>query len=181
MDRTSALQALQRMLEGDPQDDDAWKPEVMQEIVAAAAADPSLLAEAQEMLEKAGAATTGPAPPLDIGALYPGGDGPYELKWPLQAPQSFAFSFDDLDRKTQFFVLCNEWTYRDMQAWSALTTGSVDVAEAIFTECVERAVQLEVGELEARSYDGLQEVADKRGRAGEAEQHAAAALAARRR
>jgi hypothetical protein len=88
--------------------------------------------------------------------------------------------FEQLDRKTQFFVLVNEWSYREMQGWAALNSGAVDLAEAIFAECLERAVQVEVGELKARSYGGLQAVEEKSGRQDEALKYSAMGLAARR-
>jgi hypothetical protein len=174
MDRDVALQALQRLVDGD-----SVAPSELEAILAAAAADPSLQAEARALLEQAGA-TSLPNPPLDIGALYPGGDGPYAVGWPLVAPGELPLPFEQLDRKTQFFVLVNEWSYREMQGWAALNSGSVDLAEATFAECLERAVQLEVGELKARSYGGLQAVEERRGRQDEALKYSAMALAARR-
>jgi hypothetical protein len=44
-----------------------------------------------------------------------------------------------------------------------LNGGQVDDAEKTFRECVERAQQLDVNELVARSYEGLMRVAQKRG------------------
>jgi hypothetical protein len=174
MDRDAALQTLQRLVDGD-----LVTPSELEGILAAAAADPSLQAEVAALLEQAGA-TSLPSPPLDIGALYPGGEGPYALEWPLAAPGGLPLPFEQLDRKTQFFVLVNEWSYREMQGWAALNSGAVDLAEATFAECLERAVQLEVGELKARSYGGLQAVEERRGRQDEALKYSAMALAARR-
>jgi hypothetical protein len=162
MDREAALQAMQRFI-----DEGTGDPAVLEQILAAAASDPELVAEITGMLEQAGAAS-GPSGPLDIEALYPGGDGPYALRWPLAGPTMLPVPFEELDRKTQFFVLVNQWSYRDLQGWSALDSGALDAAEAIFGECAERALQLDVGELEARSYEGMQAVADKRGRPDDA-------------
>jgi hypothetical protein len=162
LDREAVLQALQRFI-----DEGGGDPAVLEQVLAGAAQDPELVSEITAMLEQAGAAS-GPAPPLDIEALYPGGEGLYTLRWPLVGPSPLPVPFEDLDRKTQFFVLVNQWSYRDFQGWSALDSGALDAAEAIFVECAERARQLAVGELEARSYEGMQAVADKRGRPDDA-------------
>jgi hypothetical protein len=45
----------------------------------------------------------------------------------------------------------------------ALNSGQVDMAEQIFDECLERADQIDVAELRARSYEGLMRVAQTRG------------------
>jgi hypothetical protein len=71
--------------------------------------------------------------------------------------------FATLDPKTQFYVLFQEWTMRELDGMMALNSGDTAGAEEVFRECVERSRQLEVPELEARSYEGLMRAAQKRG------------------
>jgi hypothetical protein len=92
--------------------------------------------------------------------------GLFELRWPLRASDPLPLAFEDLDRKTQFFILFSECTSRDLDGQDALTRGELPQAEAIFTECLERARQLEVDGLIARSCEGLLQVAEKRGDLG---------------
>jgi hypothetical protein len=106
--------------------------------------------------------TPGPAP-LNIEDHYRPDGGLYELRWPL-APVTLSalpFPFESLDRKTQFYVLFQEWTRRNQDATTALTSGDNQTARAIFEECLARAQQLDVRELEIRSYRGLASVASK--------------------
>ena len=72
-------------------------------------------------------------------------------------------AFDELDRKTQFFVLFQEWTRRELEGMMLLNSGDADGAETVFDECLERAKQIDVRELEARSYEGFMRVAQRRG------------------
>jgi glycogen debranching enzyme len=110
-----------------------------------------------------GADQVGSGPLLDIGEYYRHGLEKYELRWDLPPWMPLPMAFDDLDRKTQFFVLFQEWSRREMEGMAALTGGDVDGAEQIFDECVERAQQIEVNELLARSYEDLRRVAQRRG------------------
>jgi hypothetical protein len=45
----------------------------------------------------------------------------------------------------------------------ALNGGQVDQAKKIFNECLQRANEIEVGELVARTYEDLAKVADRQG------------------
>jgi hypothetical protein len=102
-----------------------------------------------------------PRPMLNIDDFYRPGDESYELRWPL-APATAAvmpFPWETLDRKTQFFVLFQEWTRRELEATTARNMGDLDGARAAFEECLERADQLDVNELRARSYEDLAAVA----------------------
>jgi hypothetical protein len=101
-----------------------------------------------------------PAPPMDIGDFYRPGTTPYALQWPL-APQTLAvmpMPFEALDRKTQFYVLFQEWTRRELEANMARDGGDPASALPIFEECLARAEQLDVAELSARSHEGLASV-----------------------
>jgi hypothetical protein len=104
----------------------------------------------------------GPSPPLNIEDFYREGTERFELRWPLHPSLPLPLPFDELDRKTQFYVLFGEWSRREFEGMSALDRGDVDPADATFRECLERGEQLGVGELIARSYEGLMRVADKR-------------------
>jgi hypothetical protein len=138
-------------------------PKVLERILAAASADPALLDRVNQMLVDAGATEVGSGPPLDIAEFYVERPGTFQLRWPLSLTLGLPMSFDALDRKTQFFVLWNEWARRELEGMTALNGGQVEDAEKAFRECVERAEQLEVDELIARSYEGLMRVAQKRG------------------
>jgi hypothetical protein len=103
------------------------------------------------------------SPPLDIDAFYRPGATPYALHWPL-APPTLAvlpMGFEALDHKTQFYVLFQEWTRRELAANQALNAGDLTTAQAVFEECLARAEQLDVAELRARSHEGLATVYDK--------------------
>lgn len=162
MERAEAIAAVRRFI-------DSGGTDVAQlaQVMEAAQTDPALVDEVTRLLEDAGAGA-GPNEPLDIGAHFPEGHGPYDLRWPLMQPHALPVPFAALDPKTQFYVLFNEWTTRHAHGWTAVTAGDADAAEAIFTECVDRAAQLEVGELTARAYEGLQAAAEVRGRPDQA-------------
>ena len=97
------------------------------------------------------------SPPLNIDDFYRPGAAPYTLRWPL-APPTLAvlpMAFEALDHKTQFYVLFQEWTRRELEANTARNAGDLATAQAIFEECLARAQQLNVAELKARSHEGL--------------------------
>jgi hypothetical protein len=142
-------------------------------------ADAATIERVQRMLEDAGATEVGSGAPLNIADYYRDGPAKYDQRWPI-ASSLAGFTFDDLDRKTQFFVLFNEWTRRELEGMGELNAGHTDGAETIFAECVERARQLDVSELLARSYEGLMRVAQKRGDAAAEAAWSAKAVAARR-
>jgi tetratricopeptide (TPR) repeat protein len=103
------------------------------------------------------------SPPMDIDDFYRPGTVPYTLRWPLAAPtlDVLPMGFEALDHKTQFFVLFQEWTRRELEANTARNAGDLAAAQAIFEECLARAEQLDVAELRARSHEGLGDVYEK--------------------
>jgi Tetratricopeptide repeat len=134
-------------------------PELLKQIQGAMD-DPAKLDAVLSALKGMGADQMGSAP-LNIEDYYREGRGLYALRWPIGV--SLPMAFERLDRKTQFFVLFQEWTRREMEGSMALNGGQIEEAKSIFEECLERAQQIEVGELEARSYEGLARVADRLG------------------
>jgi len=135
-------------------------PELMQKIYAAMN-DESKLDEVLSVLKQMGADQMGSGPPLNIEDYYREGTKTYALRWPLGA--SLPIPFAQLDRKTQFFVLFQEWTRREMEGMMTLNGGHIDEAKQIFSECLERAREIEVPELVARSYEDLAKIADRQG------------------
>jgi hypothetical protein len=104
-----------------------------------------------------------PSPPMNIADFYRPGPQPYSLQWPLSPPTQAVLSmpFEVMDHKTQFYVLFQDWTRRVFDATSAREGGDLQGARAIFEECLGRADQLDVAELQARSHEGLAEVYTK--------------------
>lgn len=135
-------------------------PELLAQ-VQAAMNDPSKLDEIIGVLKEMGADQVGSGPPLNIEDFYCEGPEPFILRWPLAV--SLPLPFSQLDRKTQFFVLFQEWTRREMEGTMALNAGQMDKSRNTFQECLERAQQIQVGELVARSYEDLARIADKLG------------------
>ena len=129
---------------------------------------------------KALGADEGASPPLSIAEYYRPGTVKYQLQWPLPATLPLPVPFDQLDRETQFYVLFGEWSRRELEANQALFSGDTAGAQTIFSECLARAEQLDVGELQARSYEGFVRVAQKRGDRHAERQWLDAALAARK-
>jgi hypothetical protein len=123
-----------------------------------AAGDPAVLDLLLSQLKQEGADQIGP-PPLNIEQYYHAGTTKYKLQWPLRT--TLPLPFDQIDHKTQFFVLFQEWTQRELDGITALNSGKTDAAKAIYDECLARAQQLQVGELVARSYEGLMRYAQK--------------------
>lgn len=103
---------------------------------------------------------------LNIGDYYHEGNGSlFELRWPLQPGNPLVVGgipFTELDRKTQFFTLFAEWSRREADGLLAMSGGDLDRAQEIFLECGERADQIDVAELRARSYENLARVAERR-------------------
>jgi hypothetical protein len=142
-------------------------------------ADPATVERVTKILEDAGANEVGDGAPLNIADFYRDAPGKFTPRWPVVVLPG-GFSFDDLDRKTQFFVLFNQWTQRELEGMALLNSGAVDDAETAFNECVERARQIDVNELLARSYEGLMRVAETRGDAPRVREWSAKAQEARR-
>src|SRR5262245_14742749 len=59
-----------------------------------------------------------------IGDYYIEKPGSFELRWPLPAGL-IPFPFGSLDRKTQFIVLFQEWTRRELDGNQVLAAGNV--------------------------------------------------------
>jgi hypothetical protein len=76
-------------------------------------------------------------------------------------------------------VLFQEWSRRELEGLVALTNGDTGVAEGVFLECVDRANQIAVRELAARSYEDLIRVAERRGDLEAQESWSGKAMAAR--
>lgn len=114
---------------------------------------------------------------MNIEDYYKPGTVKYEMKWPIAVP--LPVPFNELPHEMQFYVLFQEWTRRELEGNQMLDSGDHAAAEAIFGECLQRAEQLDVGELKARSYEGLTRVANKMGKREDARKWLKAALAAR--
>jgi len=134
-------------------------PELLSQ-VQQAMNDPSRLDEILKVLRDLGADQMG-SPTLNIADFYQEGTKPYHSRWPIAADLPIPFS--QLDRKTQFFVLFQEWTRREMEGSMALNAGQTQEATNIFKECLARAQEIEVAELVARSYEGLCRVSERLG------------------
>jgi hypothetical protein len=139
----------------------AMPPELTR-LVEEARSDSQLADVLMAELKKLGADEVGSGPPLDIASFYRDGP-PFDLRWELPDDLRSRGEFDQFDRKTQFYILFAEWTRRELEGMSALNAGDNNGAKAIFEECLARARQLDVGELEARSYENLLRVAEKTG------------------
>ena len=87
--------------------------------------------------------------------------------------------FDELPRQVQFSVLFGEWSRREMEGTSAMLEGRNDDARAAYRECLERAQQIGVKELVARSHERLARVASKLNDRALERQHLKAAITAR--
>jgi hypothetical protein len=124
-----------------------------------AANDPEALDRILNALKEAGADQIGSGPPLNIEDYYREGTEKFALRWPLQV--TLPFPFDQIDRKTQFFVLFQEWTRRELEGITTLNSGDTEQAKSIYDECLKRAQQLKVNELVARSYEGMMRLAQK--------------------
>jgi hypothetical protein len=132
-----------------------------------------------QILEKLQAIASKPA--LDIEDYYRPGTELYTLQWPLAPPTAamLPVPFEELDRKSQFFVLFQEWTRRELEATTACNSGALADARTSFEECLERAEQLDVAELRARSHEGLASVYEMTDDRAGARRELEAAMAAR--
>lgn len=108
---------------------------------------------------------------------YVDGPEPFRQRWPIQFP--LPVPFDELPRQVQFSVLFGEWSRREMEGTSAMLEGRNDDARAAYRECLERAQQIGVKELVARSHEGLARVASKLNDRALERQHLKAAITAR--
>jgi hypothetical protein len=114
---------------------------------------------------------------LIIADHYKPGEGMYELRWPVAFP--LPIPFDQLDRPTQFSVLFGEWSRREMESSYQLLNGDTVAAMSGFEECLERATQIDVPELIARSHEGIARVASKTNQRSLERKHLQLAIAAR--
>lgn len=124
--------------------------------------DPEVAEKVLAKLKELGA-DEGGSPPLNIADHFQPRNIKYDLKWPLSPSLPLPVPFDRLDEVTQFHVLFGEWSRREMEGQVALNKGDLATAEATFDECLERAEQIAVPELKARSYEGLMRVAQRTG------------------
>jgi hypothetical protein len=165
---------LDRMLESQELD-----PGLVQELMALPPDHPGF----ERILAKLGAIVGDQpvSPAMNIEDYYRPGDEGYTLRWPLAAPTLavMPMPFEALDRKTQFYVLFQEWTRRELEANTARNAGDLDGAQAAFAECLARAEQLDVAELMARSHEGLASVHEKANDRDAARRELEAAMAAR--
>ncbi len=134
-------------------------PELISQLSYNPAAVERVLAKLKEM-----GADEGGSPPLgNIADYYQPRNSKYELKWPLTPSLPLPVPFDQLDEQTQFHVLFGEWTRREMEGHLALNGGDLATAESTFNECLNRAEQLAIPELKARSYEGFMRIAQRTG------------------
>ena len=135
-------------------------PELMRQM--SSMNDPAAVEKILAKLKELGA-DDGGSPPLNIADHFQPRNVKYDLKWPLSPSLPLPVSFDRLDEVTQFHVLFGEWSRREMEGQVALNSGDLATAEATINECLERAEQIAVPELKARSYEGLMRVAQRTG------------------
>ena len=133
-------------------------------------------AEVMAVLEGMGA-NEGGSKTLNIADYYEPGSGLYNLRWPVKFP--LPIPFEQLDRPTQFSVLFGEWSRREMEARYALLHGDTTDAMAGFEECLQRAEQIAVAELVARSHEGIASVAEKTNQRALQRKHLKLAIASR--
>jgi hypothetical protein len=144
---------LDRMLDSQELD-----PALVQELMALPPDYPGL----DRIIAKLGAIVGDqPAsPPMNIEDYYRPGEEGYTLRWPLAPPTLAALPmpFEALDRKTQFYVLFQEWTRCELEANTTRNAGDLGGAQTLFEQCLARAQQLDVAELRGRSHEGLASV-----------------------
>lgn len=170
---------VDRMLEDETQEVD---PGLIQELMALPPDYPGLDRIIAKLTAAGGEQPA--SPPLNISDFYRPGGERYTLRWPL-APATLAFlslPFEALDRKSQFYVLFQEWTRVENEATMARIRGDIGRARTLFEECLARAGQLDVPELKARSHENLASVYEMTGelRAARAEYQSAEAERGRR-
>ena len=124
--------------------------------------DPAAIDRITKKLEEMGA-NEGASPSLQAKEYYRPRDTKFNLKWPLSPSLPLPVPFDELDPEVQFHVLFSEFIRRELEAMRALTGGDIAGAQSTFQECLERAKQLNVGELQARSYEGFMRISQKNG------------------
>jgi hypothetical protein len=168
--------------------------QLLQQLVQSGKVPPALmdaLIEAQNdpakfgpLMEKLTALAGPSAPaPLNIEDYYQEKDGrTFDLRWPLSGGNPLTVQgipFTSLDRKTQFFTLFAEWSRRETDGMMLMNDADLAGAEAVFREGIERARQIDVAELAARSYENLARVAERRSDQASVRAHLEAAEHAR--
>ena len=151
---------VERMLADRDQEMD---PELIRELMALPPDHPGLDRIIAKLTAAGGSQPA--SPPLNIDDFYPPGEDRYTLRWPL-APSTLALlpaPFAALDRKTQFYVLFQEWTSAELEATMARSAGDLERARALFGECLARAEQIDVPELKARSHENLASISEMAG------------------
>lgn len=156
-------------------------PPALMTMLTEAQNDPSKLGPLLDRLQTlAGPSASGT---LNIEDYYQERDGrKFELRWPLSQGNpllAHGIPFTSLDRKTQFFTLFAEWSRRETDGLMLMNSGDLAGAEAVFHEGLERARQIDVAELAARSYENLARVAERRSDQASVRSHLEAAERAR--
>lgn len=136
-------------------------------------------AEVAALLEAAGGMEGGDEV-MNIRDHYHPGDGRlFQLHWPIEFP--LPLPFEELDRPTQFSVLWGEYSRRMLEGSHAVLEGDAGQARTIYAECLERAQQLDVPELIARSHEGIARAAAKGNQRSQERKHLKLAITARQR
>ena len=125
--------------------------------------NPEQVEAVMEQLKAAQTDEMGSGELLKIEDFYKEGSEKFDLNWPLSPYLNLPIPFPELDRKTQFFVLFQEWQQREAEGMMALNNGELDQADNIFQECIMRSEQIDVPELKARSFEGLMRLSQKQG------------------
>jgi hypothetical protein len=140
-------------------------PPDLAEALREALNDPSALPAIMEKLT--GFMGTAASDSLDMADYYHEGDGrKFEQRWPPAQGNPLigsGLTLDAFDRKTQFSILFAEWSRREADGLDALNRGDLGGAEQVFQECLERADQIQVAELRARTCEDMARVAERRG------------------
>ena len=156
MDMSQLESMIEKMLESGQLD-----PELVKQL--SSLNDPAALERVLAKLREMGADEGGSPQLGNIADYFRPRNIKYQLKWPLAFNIPLPVPFDQLDEETQFHVLFGEWTRREMEGQLALNGGDLAAAESIFNECLQRAEQIAIPELKARSYEGFMRIAQRTG------------------
>jgi CHAT domain-containing protein len=106
--------------------------------------------------------------PLQWKEYHVEGSKEFEQIYPLSPRQQdllkdYDVTFNELDQQTQFCVLFSDWVYYELQGNLALASNRLEEAKILFEDCLNRAVQVAINILKARSITGLLGIAEKHG------------------